>query len=60
MRKGTIKFGVEVPCTVKEALELEKKTNGNIFWADAIKKEMESVQVAFSIFGKDDIIPPRY
>jgi hypothetical protein len=40
------KFGIELPKTVKEALELDKK-KGNTFWADAIAKEMKGVCVAF-------------
>jgi hypothetical protein len=59
MRKGSMKFGVKVPRTVKEALELDKK-NGNTFWADAIKKELESVKVVFNVLGKDDVVPPGY
>ena len=33
--KRTHKFGIEIPNTVKEALELDKK-NGNDFWRKAI------------------------
>jgi hypothetical protein len=44
----THKFGIELPKTVKEALELDKK-NGNTFWADAIAKEMKDVCVTFRI-----------
>jgi Reverse transcriptase (RNA-dependent DNA polymerase) len=33
------KYGVEVPRSVRHALELDKK-NGNTFWADAIKLEV--------------------
>ena len=44
--KWTHKFGIELPKTIKEALELDKK-NGNTFWADAIAKEMKDVCVAF-------------
>jgi hypothetical protein len=38
--KQTHKFGIEVPKTVKEALDLDHK-NGNTLWADAIAKEMK-------------------
>jgi hypothetical protein len=38
--KRTHKFGIEVPKTIKEALELDKK-NGSTFWADTISKEMK-------------------
>ncbi len=44
----THKFGIELPKTIKETLELDKK-NGNTFWADAIAKEMKEVHVAFKI-----------
>jgi hypothetical protein len=40
--KRTHKFGIEVPKTVKEALDLDHK-NGNTLWADAIVKEMKEV-----------------
>jgi hypothetical protein len=46
--KKTHKFGIKVPKTVKEALELDKK-NGDTLWADAIAKEMRDVHVAFKI-----------
>jgi hypothetical protein len=46
--KRTHKFGIEVPKTVKEALDLDRK-NGNILWADAIAKEMKEVSIAFNI-----------
>ncbi len=42
------KFGIELPKTINEALELDKK-NGNTFWADAIAKEMKDIRVAFKI-----------
>ncbi len=42
------KFGIELPKTVKEALELDKK-NGNTFWADTIANEMKDVCAAFKI-----------
>jgi hypothetical protein len=46
--KRTHKFGIELPKTIKEALELDKK-NGNTFWADNIAKEMKDACVAFKI-----------
>jgi hypothetical protein len=46
--KRTHKFGIELPKTIKEALELDKK-NGNTFWADTIAKEMKDVRAAFKI-----------
>ncbi len=43
--KWTHKFGIELPKTVNEALELDKK-NCNTFWADVIAKETKDVCVA--------------
>ena len=39
-------FGIEVPDTVKEALE-PNKMNDNDLWQKAIDKEMQNVKVAF-------------
>jgi hypothetical protein len=41
--KRTHKFGIEIPRTLKEALELDRQ-NGNTFWTDAIAKEMRDDQ----------------
>jgi hypothetical protein len=46
--KRTHKFGIEVPKTAKEALDLDRK-NANTLWADAIAKEMKEVCIAFNI-----------
>jgi hypothetical protein len=35
-----MKFGVDVPVTYEEAMEIDKR-NGNSLGADSIKKEME-------------------
>ena len=45
------KFGIELPKTVKRALEIDKET-GTTFWADAIKKEMKGVWKAFDILDE--------
>jgi hypothetical protein len=52
--KRTHKFGIELPKTVKEALELDKK-NGNTFWADTIAKEMKDVCIAFKSCLMDNL-----
>jgi hypothetical protein len=57
--KQTHKFGIELPKTVKEALELDKK-NGNTFWADAIAKEMKDVRVTFKILLDGQSVPIGY
>ena len=46
--KKTNKFGIEVPTTVAEALELDKK-NGDTHWADGISSDMNNVRVAFDV-----------
>jgi hypothetical protein len=58
-RKVTHKYGVEIPRTVREALELDKK-NGNTFWRDAINKEMGNLIVAFDILEHDEKLPKGY
>ena len=55
--KKQLKFGVEVPQTVQEALELDRK-NGNNLWANAISKELKNVIVAFKLLGKGQCPPP--
>ena len=50
---------MEVPKTVKEALELDKK-NGTTLWADAIAKEMKDVRVAFKILPDGQSAPIGY
>jgi hypothetical protein len=57
--KRTHKFGIELPKTAKEALELDKK-NGNTFWADTIAKEMKDVWVAFKILLDGQSAPIGY
>ena len=56
-KKKTHKFGIEVPRDVRHALQLDKENN-NTFWADAIRKEMSEVRVAFDIKDKDSRIEP--
>jgi len=55
----THKFGIEVPKTVNEALELDKK-NSNTLWADAIAKEMKDVRVAIKILIDGQSVPIGY
>ena len=57
--KRSFKFGIEVPSTVKEAYEIDKR-NGNTLWADAIKKEMANVRTAFRIAEDGEQIPIGY
>ena len=43
--RTTHKYGIQVPKTVKEALQFDRE-NDNTYWADAIKKEMSKAQVS--------------
>ncbi len=57
--KRTHKIGIELPKTIKEAPELDKK-NGNTFWADVIAKEMKDVCDAFKILLDRQSAPIGY
>ena len=46
--KRSHKFGIALPKSVAEALELDKK-NGDSMWADAMAKELKNVRVAFDM-----------
>ncbi len=54
--KLTHKFGIEIPRTDKEALELDRR-NGNTLWAFAIAKEMAEVRKAFDILPDGKTTP---
>ena len=53
------KFGIELPKNAKRALEIDKET-GTTFWEDAIKKEMNTVMVAFDIQPEGSKPPVGY
>ena len=57
--KTTHKFGIRVPKTVLEAIEIDCE-NGNTMWQDAIQKEMNAVRIAFKVLEADEEIPPGY
>ena len=57
--KKTHKFGIELPKTVAEACALDKK-NCNIYWADAIVKEMQSARIAFKTLENGEHVPIGY
>jgi len=56
--KRSHKYGVELPHSVKAALDIDRRT-GTTFWADAIAKEMKNVMVAFE-FPEDGTVPPGH
>ena len=45
------KYGVRVPKTVKEAVEIDQE-NGNTLWWEPIMHEMKNVRPAFEVWGK--------
>jgi hypothetical protein len=49
-------FGIEVPKTIKETFELDRK-NGSTFWADAIANDMKEVCIAFKILPDGHVVP---
>jgi hypothetical protein len=55
----THKFGVELPKTVAEALELDRKT-GTKFCEEAIRLEIENVDVAFRDLKPDESVAVGY
>ena len=57
--KKKFKYGFEVPNSVQEAYEIDKRNN-NTRWRDAISKEMRNVRIAFRLLQDDDNIPPAY
>ena len=52
--KRTHKYGIELPKTVKRALEIDAET-GTTFWKDAIDKEMKNVMPAFEFSDTDEV-----
>lgn len=57
--KRTHKFGIEVPKSVKHALQLDKESGTN-FWYKAIEKEMTNTKPAFRILNDGEILPIGY
>ncbi len=54
------KYGLELPKSVAQALEIDKRT-GTDFWKKAIEKEIRNVFPAFEfIEGNDAKVPPGY
>lgn len=48
----THKYGIRVPKSVDEALQIDKEER-NTFWADAIEEEMKKVRPAFRLYKGD-------
>ena len=57
--KQNHKFGIKIPTSVKNTLEIDKKI-GNTYWADAIATKMKNVRVAFKILPNGTSAPNGY
>jgi hypothetical protein len=53
------KYGIGLPTSVKHPIDIDCK-NKNIFWQDALKKEMGNVCIAFEIVGHNKKAPPGW
>jgi len=53
------KYGIEIPRTIEEAKEIDRK-NKNRFWQNAIEKEMSNVSVALEILPQGHAPPPAW
>lgn len=53
------KFEIELPKTVKHALEIDEGT-GTTFWRDAIQKEVKTVLPAFDLLDEGTVKPIGY
>ena len=56
LAKKQVKFGIKVPASVDEALELDR-VNGNTLLANAINKELKNVMVAFKLLEDGEQLP---
>ncbi len=56
--KRTHKFGIRIPHSVEEALQINKENGDTRRWADAMNEEMTNVMVAFGVEGAP--APPGY
>ena len=54
--KRNEKFGIALPKSIKEALQLDKE-NGNTLWADEIETEIKNVKAAFKILNDGEMAP---
>ena len=53
LAKKEFKFGIKVPNTVNEVLDLDRE-NGNDLWKRAIEKELGNVRVAFTLLEEGE------
>ena len=50
--KTTHKYGINIPVNIKPSFNINEK-NHNIFWKDALKKEMHNFRTTFEILKND-------
>lgn len=55
-RKKNMKFGIKIPNSVQEAIELDRQ-NGNSLWQEAINKEFSNSNVAFQVREEGEDAP---
>ena len=48
----THKYGIRIPKTVQEAIEIDRENNNTLWW-DALMLEMKNVRPAFEVFDKN-------
>ena len=51
--RRTEKFGLELPKTIKRALEIDEET-GTTFWRNAIRKEMGNIEPCMKELGEGE------
>ena len=59
IRKTTHKYGIELPTSQTHAYKIDRK-NRNIFWIDAINKEMLNFGIAFEVLPTGEKAPPGW
>jgi hypothetical protein len=57
--KKNVKFGLEIPKTVEEALKIDRNTK-TTYWQDAIEKELSNNRVTFQILAPAEKVTPCY
>ena len=58
-KRSGYKFGIRIPRSTAEALEIDKEDK-TTEWFDAIMKEMENVRIAFDIKQNGEAAPPGH
>jgi hypothetical protein len=48
LKKTSHKYGIEVPTSIEHSIKLDER-NGDIYWREALKKEMHNVGIAFQV-----------